>query len=157
LKVIIADKNYVFRSFRIGKELYAEKFKYDLATDFTPAEIYKKALTDKNVYQQKMTNLANVLWQKYYGGQAKPKENIQLVQMVMDKIQLQHATPKDFFDLLTSQVYRLKEFIIKKNLIRARYSRNANNSEADARVCPRFCCGQCRIYSSLPKAGKHVL
>jgi uncharacterized protein (DUF885 family) len=36
--------------------------------------------------------------------------------MVMDKIQLQHATPKDFFDSLTSQVHRLKEFIIEKNL-----------------------------------------
>jgi uncharacterized protein (DUF885 family) len=116
LKAIIADKNYGFRSFRIGKDLYMEKFKYDLTTDFTPAEIYTKALNDKRLYQQKMINLANVLWPKYYAGQTKPKDNIQLVQMIMDQIQLQHAAPKDLFDSLTSQVYRLKKFIIEKKL-----------------------------------------
>lgn len=116
LKLILADKNYVFRSFRIGKELYAEKFKYDLATDFTPAELYEKALSDKKMYQQKMTSLANGLWRKYYGSEPKPHDSMQIVQAVMDKIQLQHAAPKDFFDSLTSQVYRLKKFIIERNL-----------------------------------------
>jgi hypothetical protein len=36
LNGIVADKKYLFRDFRIGKDLFREKFKYDLATDFTP-------------------------------------------------------------------------------------------------------------------------
>src|SRR5205085_3685687 len=98
LKVMLADKNFEFRSFRIGKELYADKFKYDLATNFTPEQIYEKALADKKVYQQKMADLAGNVWQKYYGNQPKLGNSMQMIQLVMDKIQLQHAAPKDFYD-----------------------------------------------------------
>lgn len=116
LKAILADKNYVFRSFRIGKDLYEAKFKYDLATDFTPTGLYEKALADKKMYQQKMTNLANGLWQKYYGDQPKSAENRQVVQLILNKIEVQHATPSALFDSLNSQVHRLKKFVIEKNL-----------------------------------------
>ncbi|MEO5571991.1 MAG: DUF885 domain-containing protein [Bacteroidia bacterium] len=116
LKVIDTDKKRVFRNFRIGKELFTEKFKYDLATDFTPEQVYEKAKADKQMYHQKMIAMANSLWAKYYSTQEKPKDSLQVVQMVLDKIQLQHASPKNFFDSLTSQVYSLKKFIIEKNL-----------------------------------------
>ncbi len=116
LKAIDADKNYKFRDFRIGKQLFTEKFKYDLATDFTPQELYDKATADKKLYTHKMVGIANGLWAKYYPSQTKPKDSLQLIQLVLDKIQLQHAKPQDFFDSLTSQVYRLKKFIIQKNL-----------------------------------------
>ena len=116
LKAIVADKKYVFRNFRIGKELFAEKFKYDLATDFTPEEVYEKATADKRRYHLKMSGLANNLWTKYYPDKSKPKDSLHLVQLVLDKIQLQHARPEDFFDSLTNHVYRLKQFIIEKDL-----------------------------------------
>ncbi|GAB3574183.1 DUF885 domain-containing protein [Spirosoma luteolum] len=117
LKVIIADKNYDFRSFRIGKDLYATKFKFDLATNYTPAELYRKALAEKKVYRQKMTIVANSLWRNYYDNQPKPTEDRQLVQLVLDKVEAQHATPSVFFDSLTNQVHRLKKFVIEKNLL----------------------------------------
>jgi len=116
LKKVADDKNYTFRDFRIGKELFTEKFKYDLATDFTPEQIYEKASADKKFYHSKMTGIAHSLWTKYYPNQAKPKDSLQLIQLVLDKIQLQHATPAAFFDSLTSQVYRLKKFVIAKDL-----------------------------------------
>jgi uncharacterized protein (DUF885 family) len=59
---------------------------------------------------------ANSLWTKYYPSQSKPKDSLQMVQMVLDKIQLQHATPAAFFDSLTSQVNQLKAFIVQKDL-----------------------------------------
>ena len=116
LKAIVADKNYQFRDFRIGKELFAQKFKYDLTTDFTPEQVYEKATADKQKYHSKMATIANSLWAKYYPTQAKPTDSLQLVQLVLDKIQLQHAQPAHFFDSLTNQVYRLKEFIVAKKL-----------------------------------------
>ncbi|MBK9526254.1 MAG: DUF885 domain-containing protein [Bacteroidetes bacterium] len=116
LKSIVADKNYTFRNFRIGKAMFAEKFKYDLATDFTPEQVYEKAKADKDYFHSKMTSIANDLWSKYYPSQSKPKDSLQLIQLVLDKIQLQHAKPEHFFDSLTNQVYRLKAFIIEKNL-----------------------------------------
>jgi len=116
LKGIIADKNHVYRNFRIGKELFAEKFKYDLATDFTPEEVYTKATGDKQFYHKKMTANAITLWSKYYGTQSKPADSLKVIQMVLDKIQLQHSKPENFFDSLTNHVYRLKQFIIEKKL-----------------------------------------
>lgn len=116
LKGIVADKKYTFRSFRIGKELFTAKFKYDLATDFTPEQIYQKATADKQFYHKKMTATANQLWSKYYPKENKPTDSLKLVQMVLDKIQLQHAKPVNFFDSLTNQVHRLKKFIVEKDL-----------------------------------------
>jgi uncharacterized protein (DUF885 family) len=116
LKAIDNDKNSTYRDFRIGKEMFDQKFKYDLATDFTPEEVYAKASADKRMYHSRMTAIAKTLWVKYYPNQDPPKDSLQLIQLVLDKIQMQHATPAAFFDSLTSQVYRLKKFIIAKDL-----------------------------------------
>ena len=116
LKAMASDKNREFKNYRIGKELFTEKFKYDLVTDLTPEETYKQAMEEKAMYLQKMVKIAGDLWPKYYDRQPRPKDDLQAVQMVMDKIQLQHASPKDFFDTLTNQVHRLKRFIIEKDL-----------------------------------------
>ncbi|MBK9104401.1 MAG: DUF885 domain-containing protein [Saprospiraceae bacterium] len=116
LKAILADKNYTFRDFRIGKELFTEKFKYDLATDFTPEQVYEKANADKQLYHTKMAGIARSLWSKYYDNQIKPADSLKLIQMVLDKIQLQHSSPEHFFDSLTRQVYQLKKFIVEKDL-----------------------------------------
>jgi uncharacterized protein (DUF885 family) len=105
-----------FRDFRIGKDLFTEKFKYDLGTDLTPQQIYETALADKSMYHQKMYLLADSLWKKYAPGERKPDDSLMLVQKILDKIQLQHAKPADFFDSLSSHVYRLKKFIIEKQL-----------------------------------------
>jgi uncharacterized protein (DUF885 family) len=116
LKQILADKNYKFRSFRIGKELFTEKFKFDLATTLTPEELYEKAKADKQVYYSKMFTLANDLWSKYYGTQAKPSDTLSIIKSVLEKINLQHAAPEHFFDSLTDHVERLKKFVVEKQL-----------------------------------------
>jgi len=116
LRKILADKNYSFRNFRIGKKLFEEKFKYDLVTDFTPQQIYDRAVTDKKKYYDHMYHLADSMWSKYFATQPKPKDTLAIIQSVVDKISLHHASAEHFFDSLKSQVYRLKKFIISKNL-----------------------------------------
>ncbi|MEO6671778.1 MAG: DUF885 domain-containing protein [Ferruginibacter sp.] len=116
LNSIVANKDYVFRDFRIGKKLFTEKFKYDLVTDLTPEEIYSKAVADKKFYYDRMYQNAGKLWTKYFSSQAKPKDTLEIIRSVIDRISLQHATPEALFDTLTSQVYQLKRFIIAKDL-----------------------------------------
>jgi len=65
--------------------------------------LYQKALADKEMYDQKMIGISDSLWQKYYGNQARPAESMQRVQMVIDKIQLQHASAKIFLTHLTTR------------------------------------------------------
>jgi len=116
LQEMIADKNYTFSNFRIGKELFDEKFKYDLVTDYTPEQMFAKADSAKHYYHQQMFSIANNLWQKYYGSAAKPADSLALIKAVLDKISLNHALPQHVVDTATKLVHDLEGFIITKNL-----------------------------------------
>ena len=134
LKAIIATKNFEYRSFRIGKELYTQKFRYDLVTDFTPGQVYEKAVADKKLYTGKIYSIADSLWDKYYKDQNKPNDTLQLIQLVLNKIQMQHVQPADFYNYLTKQVYLLKRFIIVKNL----FDFDTNNPPVKVRMMPEY-------------------
>jgi len=116
LKKINADKTIEFRDFRIGEKLFTEKFKYDLATDLTPAEVYAKAKADLKYHHNHMYAKADSVWSKYYKNEKKPSDSLQLIQMVLNKIQLDHATPEGFYDSINNQVTALKKFIVEKDL-----------------------------------------
>ena len=116
LQKIDGDKNFKFKDYRIGKKLFAEKFKYDLATDFTPVQIYEKAVADKKLWHNKMYVTANSVWKKYYPTQAKPTDSLEIIRMVLSKLQDNHPTPAEFYPTLKKQVTQLKKFIIEKNL-----------------------------------------
>lgn len=116
LKKIIAEKKYSFRNFRIGEKLFNQKFQFDMVTDYTAREIFDKALAAKKRYHKEMYGIANKLWAKYCSGMSKPPDNLVLIKTVIDKISMQHVSPKDLFDTLNKQVYNLKKFIIKKDL-----------------------------------------
>ena len=137
LKAIISNKDFEYRTFRIGKELFSEKFKYDLVTDFTPEQTYEKAVADKKLYSGKMFSIADSVWSKYYKNQDKPKDTLQLIQLVLNKIQLQHVQPKEFFQYLTHQVHMLKRFIVEKNL----FDFDTLNPPIKVRMMPEYARG----------------
>ena len=116
LQKMDANKNLKFKDYRIGKKLFSEKFKYDLATDFTPEQVYEKAVADKKLWHNKMYTTSEKVWAKYYPTQAKPKDSLEVIRMVLSKIQLNHATPANFYPTLKKQVTELKRFIIEKDL-----------------------------------------
>ncbi len=116
LQKIDGDKNFKFKDYRIGKKLFAEKFKYDLVTDFTPEQIYEKAVADKKMWHKKMFVTADKVWAKYFPTQAKPKDSLEVIRMVLGKMQDNHATPANFYPTLKKQVTDLKKFIIEKDL-----------------------------------------
>jgi len=116
LKKVIADKNYVFSDFRIGKELFAQKFKYDLVTDYTLEQMFAKADSAKHYYHNEMFRIANDLWTKYYSTSAKPTDSLRLIKAVLDKISLQHASPRGVVDTATGIIHQLEHFIISKDL-----------------------------------------
>jgi len=116
LKNISADKNYAFSNFRIGKALFAQKFKYDLITDITPEELFSQADSAKHYYHQQMFRIADTLWPKYFGTAQKPTDSLTLIKNVLDKISLNHASPKTVVDTATKLVHDLEYFIKAKDL-----------------------------------------
>ncbi len=116
LNGLLKNKNYNFRNYAIGKDLFKEKFKYDLVTNFSPEEIYDKATEEKKIVTSRMIRISDSLWSKYLKDKPKPKDSIALIQAVVDAVSLQHAKAENFFESLRSQVYELKRFVIVKDL-----------------------------------------
>ena len=116
LNSLLANKNYSFRKFSIGKTLFRDKFKFDLATNFTPEELYEKAMAEKKSVTDRMVQTADSLWKKYLNDKPKPKDGFTRIASVISAISLQHAKGRDFYDSLCSQVYELKKFIVVRNL-----------------------------------------
>lgn len=136
LQKILADKNYVFSNFRIGKDLFDEKFKYDLVTDYTPEQIFAKADSAKNYYHRQMFLIADTLWPKYYDNAQKPLDSLALIKAVLDKISLNHASPQHVVDTATKLVHDLEHFIISKDLFN--YD---TTTPLKVRVMPAFMAG----------------
>ncbi|MCE9540064.1 MAG: DUF885 domain-containing protein [Bacteroidetes bacterium] len=116
------------RSFRLGKELYAKKFEFDIQSGYTIDEIYAKAVAHKKELHQKMFELADKLWEKHVGGSisvslgiksklSKPTDSLQLIKQVIDKISEKHVKPEEFQTAIEQQLPVLIDFIKKKDLI----------------------------------------
>lgn len=116
------------RSFRLGKELYAKKFEYDIQSGYTADEIYEKALVHKKELHEKMYELADKLWEKYMtnavdatlgkkGMITKPTDKLVLIKLVIDKISEKHVKPEEFQSAIEKQMPILINFIKEKDLI----------------------------------------
>lgn len=110
-------KNDSPRSFRLGKELYAKKFEYDIQSGYTIDQVYAKALAHKKELHNEMYKLAVQLWPKYMDKEAMPADTLQTIRKVIDKISLQHTTPDSFQVTIEKQLPVLTNFIKEKDLL----------------------------------------
>lgn len=116
LTTMQSDKNIQFRSFRIGKDLFNTKFKYDIVTDYTAKGIFEKAIVSKKNYHDEMFSIANQLWPKYCSTKIKPTDSLLLIKTVIDAVSLHHTAPEHFVDTIKKQITSLERFIIQQDL-----------------------------------------
>ena len=105
------------RSFRLGKELYAKKFDFDIQSGYNAEQIYQKAIVQKKELHDKMFVLADKLWSKYLSNAPKPADKLELIKQVIDKISLQHTTPEKFQSEIEKQIPELTAYVKAKDLI----------------------------------------
>jgi len=110
-------ENKTPRSFRLGKELYAKKFEYDIQSGYTADQIFEKAIAHKKELHEKMFELANKLWDKYMEKAVKPTDKLVLIKQVIDKISVKHVKPEEFQAEIEKQIPTLVQFIKDKDLI----------------------------------------
>ncbi|WP_035560338.1 DUF885 domain-containing protein [Hymenobacter sp. IS2118] len=113
-EVLTAGK---FRSFRIGKALYDQKFAYDIQSHFTATEIYEQALKHKAELLHDMGRRAARLYPKYFPGQAAPKDTLALITAVINQLTLKHAPREGFVDAVKRQIPTLVAFVNDKKLL----------------------------------------
>ena len=105
------------RSFRIGKELYAAKFKHDIQSGMSAEELYEAALSRKRLLHHRMDSLSRLLYPKYLAGKELPKDTLQLIADVINKISANHVHRDSFQMAIEKQIPELTEFVRKKNLL----------------------------------------
>jgi len=110
-------KNDKPRSFRLGNELYAKKFDFEIQSQYSIDEIYQAALKRKEYLLTKMEELSKDIWIKKMSGKPMPKDRQELIKKTIDVISLDHVKPENFRSEIEKQLPELTAFVKKKNLI----------------------------------------
>ncbi|MES2060668.1 MAG: DUF885 domain-containing protein [Bacteroidota bacterium] len=112
-----AMKNDKPRSFRLGKDFYEAKFKYDIQAEGTAQQTYNSAVERKKYLHREMAKLSRQLWPKYFGTQAMPKDSLEYIARVIDTLSSKHVAPDDFQSAIEQEIPKLSAFIRSKDLL----------------------------------------
>lgn len=110
-------KNDHPRSFRLGKELYQDKFKYEIQSSYTAQQIYNAAVERKKYLHQQMAKRATELWPKYFGAKPMPADTLAMIGMMIDTLSVKHVAPDEFQDAIAKEIPKLTAFVESKNLL----------------------------------------
>ncbi len=110
-------KNNSFKSFRISKKEYAQKFKFEMQTVKSADQIYQSAIAAKKQTHQKMFLISEKLWPKYFPGIQPPKDQIKMTSQLIEKISLKHSTVEEILPNIRKQIPELWNFVLKKDLM----------------------------------------
>ncbi len=110
-------KNEEPRNFRLGKELYEQKFNLDIQSGYTAEQIFEKAMQHKKDLHDNMFHLTRQLWPKYFDNEPMPDNKLLAIRKMIDKLSLNHVAPDSFQSAIEKQIPELVAFINTKNLI----------------------------------------
>ncbi|MES2279523.1 MAG: DUF885 domain-containing protein [Bacteroidota bacterium] len=110
-------KNDKPRSFRLGKDLYEAKFKFNIQSAGTAQQLYNAAVERKKELHGYMTKLTIKLWPKYFGKKPMPKDSLEMIAQMIDTLSVKHVKPDEFQSAIEKQIPLLVSFIKAKNLL----------------------------------------
>lgn len=105
------------RSFRIGEALYGQKFAYDIQSHYTAAELYQRAVEEKERLHAQMDDITRELWPKYFSGTAMPEDRLERIGMMIDHLAARHVERGEFVDEIKRQIPQLGEFVREHDLL----------------------------------------
>jgi len=111
------------RTWRLGKELYAEKFRLVMETDITPEQVFRQAQDAFNQTRAEMLQLALPLHKQYYPdhdehatlGQ-KELEN-KIISEVLQKIADDHPRRDELMQAAKEDLVGIRQFILDKKIV----------------------------------------
>lgn len=105
------------RNFRLGKELYAQKFINNIQSEHSAAEIYQMAIERKKYLHAQMYATTKTLWKDYFASTTMPKDTLLAIKMMIDTLSVQHVKAEDFQSSIEKHIPLLVDFINRKQLI----------------------------------------
>jgi uncharacterized protein (DUF885 family) len=103
--------------FRLGPELYEQKFQHALKSSFTPAELEQRANAAFHEVRAEMARLARGLWPQFKGDEPVPGDDNAAVRGVLDAIVSDHPEAGALLDFCRAENARIEDFIREKDLI----------------------------------------
>ena len=103
--------------FRLGADLYAEKFRHALKTDLTPDELEQRATSAFAQVRAEMVRLARELWADWVGDEPMPEAERDLVARVLDAISADHPGAAELLDFCRAENQRIEAFVREHDLV----------------------------------------
>jgi len=110
-------KNDKPRSFRLGKDLYEDKFKYEIQATGTAQQVFNAAVDRKVYMHHEMAKISVKLWPKYFGNKPMPADTLDVIAQVIDTISTKHVRPDEFQSAIEQILPKLTAFVKEKNLV----------------------------------------
>lgn len=123
MKNELAAKPSNGRSWRLGPELYGEKFRYVMETSVEPSALLKDAEEQLAGTRAEMLEIALPLYKEMYPGQddyaslpQHEREN-KIIKAVLDKLSDEHPERGQLMDAIKGDLDRIKQFIRDKKIV----------------------------------------
>ncbi|MGN6178281.1 MAG: DUF885 domain-containing protein [Mucilaginibacter sp.] len=110
-------KNDHPRSFRLGKEFYDDKFKFELQSQYTAQQMFNAAMDRKKYVHHQMAQLSRQLWPKYFGTTTMPTDSMVLISKMLDTISSKHVDRENFQSSIELLLPKLAAFVRTKDLL----------------------------------------
>jgi uncharacterized protein (DUF885 family) len=105
------------RPFRIGKDLYEQKFALEIQAASSAEQTYRKAQVARDELLARMDGLADQLWTKTMGNASKPADRMQKIGMVIDRLSSRHVARENFVAEIRRQIPQLEDWVTRNNLL----------------------------------------
>ncbi|WPU95466.1 DUF885 domain-containing protein [Mucilaginibacter sabulilitoris] len=112
-----ALKNDHPRSFRLGKDLYEDKFKYEIVAANSAQQVYNTAVQRKKYLHGQMAKISRQLWPKYFGNRTIPTDTLGLISAMIDTLSSKHVKPDEFQSAIVQLIPKLNAFVKAKDLL----------------------------------------
>lgn len=109
-------KNPNPRSFRLGEQLYAQKFNFDIQSQYSISEIYQAAMQRKDYLHNEMYKITTQLWSTYFDKDI-PSEKLKAIKMMIDTISYMHVKPENFKKEIEDHLPQLASYVKNKDLV----------------------------------------
>lgn len=110
-------KNDKARSFRLGKELYEAKFKYDMQSEATAQQLFNSAVERKKYLHREMAKITRKLWPKYFGTAKVPADSLEMIARLIDTLSSKHVAQDEFQSAIEKQIPKLTAFVKSKDMV----------------------------------------
>jgi uncharacterized protein (DUF885 family) len=117
------SKKKTDRTWRLGTDLYAEKFRLVMETPITPAEVLSEAETELKERRAEMLQIALPLHKEYFPTHdehtdlATTERENKIIGEVLQKIANDHPKPDELMQTVKDDLVLIRKFIIEKNIV----------------------------------------